>query len=195
MTHLYVCRFSNDHIKVGRSITPRSRIASHADRVACMGVELVDYAIFECAGSSAVAEQRLIEQCREIAVENHQNEWFAGLDYPTACALAETAAAIDAMDEDPVSAVARACEVATSQAELARLLNTSPSMVSQWIKCRRPVAREMAPAIEFVTRGAVSAEELLPHDPWLRIPDITWPHPHGRPVLDFGKHLIPAQEA
>jgi len=34
MEYLYVCHFSNGHIKVGRSIHPKSRIASHADRVA-----------------------------------------------------------------------------------------------------------------------------------------------------------------
>lgn len=32
--YLYVCHFSNGHIKVGRSVHPKSRIASHADRVA-----------------------------------------------------------------------------------------------------------------------------------------------------------------
>lgn len=42
MEYLYVCHFSNGHIKVGRSIDPRARIAAHADRVACMGVEFVD---------------------------------------------------------------------------------------------------------------------------------------------------------
>ncbi len=34
MEYLYVCHFSNGHIKVGRSIDPRARIAAHADRVA-----------------------------------------------------------------------------------------------------------------------------------------------------------------
>ena len=31
MEYLYVCHFSNGHIKVGRSIDPKSRIASHAN--------------------------------------------------------------------------------------------------------------------------------------------------------------------
>ena len=35
------------------------------------------------------------------------------------------------------------------------------------------------------TNGAVTCEELRPDKPWRRIPDESWPHPAGRPVLDF----------
>ena len=32
--------------------------------------------------------------------------------------------------------------------------------------------------------GAVTVEELNPNLPWSRIPDKSWPHPKGRPVVD-----------
>jgi len=83
--YLYVCHFSNGHIKVGRSVSPKSRIASHADRVACLGVELVEHHIVECVGKSSEAETILIEYCSESAKKRNRSEWFEGLDYLDAC--------------------------------------------------------------------------------------------------------------
>jgi len=88
--YLYVCHFSNGHIKVGRSISPKSRIASHADRVACLGVELVEHSIFECVGHSAPAEFALIDRCAELATKRNKNEWFEGLEYMDVCELADS---------------------------------------------------------------------------------------------------------
>jgi DNA-binding XRE family transcriptional regulator len=81
MESLYVCHFSNGHIKVGRSIDAAARVAQHADRVACMGVELVEYAAFECVGPAAPREAMLISRCVDAADARFQNEWFEGLDY------------------------------------------------------------------------------------------------------------------
>ena len=43
MSFLYVCLFSNGHLKVGRSVNALARISQHEERVSCLGVELVDY--------------------------------------------------------------------------------------------------------------------------------------------------------
>jgi hypothetical protein len=81
MQSLYVCLFSNGHIKVGRSIDAESRIAQHADRVSCMGVELVNHFTAPCTGSAGKAEALLIAQCSGRATRRHKNEWFVGLDF------------------------------------------------------------------------------------------------------------------
>lgn len=90
--YIYVCHFSNGHIKVGRSISPKSRIASHADRVACVGIELVEYHIVECVGHSAPAESVLIRQCSALSTKRNKSEWFEGLDYLDVCEIANQAA-------------------------------------------------------------------------------------------------------
>ena len=40
MSFLYVCLFSNGHLKVGRSVNALARISQHEERVSCLGVEL-----------------------------------------------------------------------------------------------------------------------------------------------------------
>lgn len=49
-----------------------------------------------------------------------------------------------------------------SQAELARRVDVTPSMVSQWITGHRPIAAEKVIPIEQATNGAVSRHELRP---------------------------------
>lgn len=93
MESLYVCLFSNGHIKVGRSVDPKSRMATHADRVACLGVELSDQFTVECVGPAAPRESLLIARCVEVALLRHQNEWFAGLDFLAVCEWAQECAA------------------------------------------------------------------------------------------------------
>ena len=85
MESLYVCHFSNGHIKVGRSIDPKARIAAHADRVACMGVELVEHRVFECVGFSMAAESALIDRCADRATKRNKSEWFEGLSFDDVC--------------------------------------------------------------------------------------------------------------
>lgn len=94
MNYLYVCHFSNGHIKVGRSINPMARIASHEDRVSCLGVELVEHRIFECVGHVVPAEAELIRRCGEVASKTNKNEWFEGLDFLEACDLAHEVASM-----------------------------------------------------------------------------------------------------
>lgn len=85
MDSLYVCHFSNGHIKVGRSIDPSARIAAHADRVACVGIELVDHFIAECRHGAAHPERLLIERCADNAIARNKNEWFVGLGFQEVC--------------------------------------------------------------------------------------------------------------
>lgn len=92
MEALYVCLFSNGHIKVGRSIEPNSRIASHADRVACMGVSLDESYVTECPDASEARERVLIDRCATLATERFQSEWFAGLTFAEVCKFAYDAA-------------------------------------------------------------------------------------------------------
>lgn len=86
--HLYVCHFSNGHIKVGRSCRPKLRIAAHVERVSCLGVSLVDHHVVECVGDVLQAESALIAWCRGLAYSTHKNEWFIGIDFGLAVAEA-----------------------------------------------------------------------------------------------------------
>jgi hypothetical protein len=76
---IYVCAFSSGLIKVGRSIDPVGRIAQHANRVSCAGIDLVEMSHAECVGTASVAERLLIGKCRESATSQHKSEWFKGL--------------------------------------------------------------------------------------------------------------------
>lgn len=89
MSHLYVCHFSNGHIKVGRSVNPMTRIAQHEQRISCLGIELVEHFIAECVGSVVHAEAALIKECTERAAKRNKNEWFEGLDYTEVCDIAK----------------------------------------------------------------------------------------------------------
>ena len=103
MNYLYVCRFSNGHIKVGRSINdPATRINSHAERVACLGVDLTDSFRIPCADKLELRELNLIRSCASRATKRNNYEWFEGLDYVVVCDLARAAATdeIDGADSE-----------------------------------------------------------------------------------------------
>jgi len=78
-----------------------------------------------------------------------------------------------------------ACDRVGSQANLARMVGVLPAAVFQWIKKTRPIPNDKCPAIEKACNAVVACEDLLPDLNWIRIPDPSWPHPGGRPVLDF----------
>ena len=71
------------------------------------------------------------------------------------------------------------------KARLASDLDVPPQLIGQWSDGSRPIPSARCPSIERATGGAVTCEELLPHVTWFRIPDEAWPHPQGRPALDF----------
>lgn len=68
---LYACHFSNGFVKVGRNNAPATRIAQHAERVACFGIEIVAAHTVECIDGEE-REQGLINR-------------FQGLDFAEVC--------------------------------------------------------------------------------------------------------------
>jgi DNA-binding transcriptional regulator YdaS (Cro superfamily) len=166
MDSLYVCHFSNGHIKVGRSIDPMARIASHADRVGCLGIELVEHFIAPCT-RSAVRERLLINRCADASTQRNRSEWFVGLDYPDVCAWASECAAvyIDPVLGDPRVAKANtgidaAVKAAGGLAKLAAALGETAQAVSNWRA--RGVPANRCKAIEAAT--GVSVQFLRPND-------------------------------
>lgn len=49
---------------------------------------------------------------------------------------------------------------------MAKALGVTPPTVSQWVNGHRPVPNHFCPAIERVTKGAVTCEELAPDVDW-----------------------------
>ena len=90
--------------------------------------------------------------------------------------------------------VTKACEVAGGQAELSRSIGVSPSAIQQWRTGFRQIPVQHCSSVESATSGAVTVEELRPDALWQRIPDATWPHPDGRPLLDFAPDRPTEQE-
>ncbi|MBX9728048.1 MAG: helix-turn-helix domain-containing protein [Sphingopyxis sp.] len=70
-------------------------------------------------------------------------------------------------------------------AELATRLGVPAPLVSQWRTGARSIPVERCPSIERETGGAVTCEEMRPDVAWKRVKDRKWPHPEGRPLLDF----------
>lgn len=163
--YLYVCLFSNGHIKVGRSYNPKARIADHVERVACVGISLDDSRTYECAGNVAAAESELIKTCSETASEVHKNEWFVGLSFQAVCEIAEAHASIQypATGDHPL---AKAIDVVGSSAELARRLGVTRAAVHQWGLPGRRVPAEHCPTIEKITDGALMCEDIRPDVEW-----------------------------
>jgi len=95
MECLYVCVFSNGHIKVGRSVDPMSRISAHQLRVSCLGIQLSEYTTIPCPMDVKASESALIDWCTENAAERFAQEWFAGLDYLKTVAEAQRIATTD----------------------------------------------------------------------------------------------------
>lgn len=132
MQYLYVCHFSNGHIKVGRSIDPQSRIAAHVDRVACVGIELVEHHVVECVGHSQPAEAALIDRCADAAKKRNKNEWFEGVDYLCVCEWANEIAAEEFPLPESLAFKTYFFALAPQDREkFAGLTGTSPGMLAQ----------------------------------------------------------------
>jgi DNA-binding XRE family transcriptional regulator len=165
--YLYVCQFSNGHIKVGRSIEPKARVAAHADRVSCMGIELADHSIFECVGPASPREAALIRRCVEESETRFRNEWFAGLEFQAVCEWAGQAARMEVTELTQAApdtfgkrlAAAREARKLT-QTALGELLKGIPkASVSHW-ECGRyePKLSHLRAICEIL---GVSADDLL----------------------------------
>lgn len=151
MEWLYVCLFSNGHIKVGRSTDPRSRVAAHAERVACMGVELLQQTAIACPSPAFVRETQLTAKCSEAASARFQNEWFAGLEFECVCSWASEIAGRDVEAAPPeMQALEEAMRLAGGAGALAARIGATASAPSMWRK-RGSVPAEYCPAIERET--------------------------------------------
>lgn len=102
MESIYICHFSNGVIKVGRSTNPETRLRQHLDRVACVGLKMVDSRAAACVGNAGLAEAALIALCRTKASAQHKNEWFEGIDFDEACGWMEMAAATEFKKAEPI---------------------------------------------------------------------------------------------
>lgn len=164
---LYVCEFSNGHIKVGRSINAAARIAQHQERVSCMGVELMRRDAELCLGDSHAAESQLIERCSRAAAERFKNEWFVGLEFVHVLRWMKEAAREDwAKVLPPLAAAVLAFGGAT---KLAATLGHGcvRQHVEHWIK-GKGIPPEHCHTLSALT--GLTLQQLRPDD-WARI----WP--------------------
>ena len=81
------------------------------------------------------------------------------------------------------------------QTSLGAAVKAHPQTVWQWARGARRVPRSKCAAVEAASKGAVTVEELRPDLPWARIPDLSWPHPEGRPVVDEARAVAGAFHA
>lgn len=84
-------------------------------------------------------------------------------------------------DQTPLETALR---LVGTQADVARLLVVSPSLVNQWLKRLRPIPPDHCAALEREVNGEVTVEQMRPDEQWTRVADPAWPHPDGRPCLD-----------
>ncbi len=70
-----------------------------------------------------------------------------------------------------------------------RIHAASDAQIRQWQHryADRQPSFENCVAIEQATQGLVTVAELRPDGRWARVADAAWPHPGGRPVVDFAK--------
>lgn len=168
MSALYVCLFSNGHLKVGRSVNALARISQHEERVSCLGVELVDYRVFDCVVHPGPAEAALIERCVEACSKRNKNEWFEGVDFDSACEWAAECAST------PITTAPEALDAAIEAmggvSMLASAIGVGQSVISNWRARGTVPSANYCTAIERATAGAVTRRDLRPDD-WRAI----WP--------------------
>lgn len=143
MEYLYACHFSNGAIKVGRSIDPASRIATHVERVACVGIELVEHQALPCIALSVSAERALLDKCRTAAGRTLATEWFDGLSFIDVCEWMHELCIADSIPA-PIGANAAATKVIEAlgdTAEVARMFEVRMPSVSDWKRTGIPRAR------------------------------------------------------
>lgn len=167
MDHLYVCHFDGGHIKVGRSTDPQSRIASHAQRVSCVGIEIIEGRVFPCIAEAVAPETALIKRCRETAEKNHVGEWFLGLDFELVCKWAHEFA--NSIFVSPAQRTK--CQFTPQQrAELASRTGVGEAYLYQCLTGRRDMNPAEAYRVERETGGLVT-RTMLCQSTWLGI----WP--------------------
>lgn len=89
---LYVVEFSDGTVKVGRSIRPSTRISEHRIAAACFGIKVLRTQAFPCSSNAVLAEAEAIRLCIKSADAVRRSEWFVGLPFDAAVAIAQAAA-------------------------------------------------------------------------------------------------------
>lgn len=65
--------------------------------------------------------------------------------------------------------------------KVAKTVGRRPPTVSKW----KRIPEKHCPTIEMFFDGKFTCEQLRPDVVWIRVVDPQWPHPDGRPLLDF----------
>jgi len=73
------------------------------------------------------------------------------------------------------------------QAEFAARCGTTIGFLRKAISVGQKLNEVVCVAIEQASRGAVTCESLRPDLTIVRVTDSDWPHPHGRPLIDYAK--------
>lgn len=134
MEALYVCLFSDGHIKVGRSIDPASRIASHAERVSCLGVDLVESHQTQQVDQIVKREAALIDLCANAASGRHKSEWFLGLMFDAVRGWADECAYAELNETAfPDTGIGRAVAMFGGCAKLAAAVDASRQNIEHWL--------------------------------------------------------------
>lgn len=78
---VYVARFSDGWVKIGRGRDAQSRITSHVSSSAMRGATLIESFVSGKIVDSVAAESKLIEMCGGAQAAVHGREWFLNPDY------------------------------------------------------------------------------------------------------------------
>lgn len=70
-------------------------------------------------------------------------------------------------------------------AAVARALKLASPTVFAW----RRIPERYCAELERWKKGRITAETLRPDVRWVRVDDPSWPHPKGRPLLDYARPL------
>lgn len=83
-----------------------------------------------------------------------------------------------------MNAIETAIGLFGSQEAMAQAIGVRQPTVSEWLRGARPVPQERRAEIEYALKGRVACEDFGDDMRWKRVPDKSWPHPLGRPLLD-----------
>lgn len=87
---VYVARFSDGWVKIGRGRDAHSRIACHVSTSAMRGATLIESYASGKIVDSVAAESALIEMCGGAQAAVHGREWFLSPDYPSLVAAIQS---------------------------------------------------------------------------------------------------------
>ena len=160
--YLYACLFSNGIIKVGRSISPQTRISQHEIRLSVVGIDLIESHVVECLSDILRAESGLIKKCDSI--ENsikRANEWFENLVFTDVCAWIDGFCK-DGFEEHfvefcpPKQQIYDPLVDSKLRQEIATQMDLSDQYIYQCLTGRRNMKPIQASTIEKITSGAIT---------------------------------------